>query len=149
MPGAGVDEGAASALASLSLADSSLPLWFKPELFLAPEFSPAAYVADLKRYVRRQGCWASGGGSGDDQRRRRAAPWRRQPPALAPLQVPLETLSTELDAHLGALKNKLVEVGAGAMGAWWEREAAAAALLHEHAPAAPHVPAPLLLLPER
>ncbi|PSC75738.1 conserved oligomeric Golgi complex subunit 2 [Micractinium conductrix] len=33
------------------MADSSLPLWFKPELFLAPEFNPAAYVADLKRYV--------------------------------------------------------------------------------------------------
>lgn len=27
------------------------------------------------------------------------------------MQVPLETLSSELHAHLGALKNKLVEVG--------------------------------------
>ena len=32
---------------------SSLPLWFKPELFLQPDFSSSAYVADLRRYVRR------------------------------------------------------------------------------------------------
>lgn len=31
--------------------DSTLPLWFKPEKFLEPEFSAEAYVADLKRYV--------------------------------------------------------------------------------------------------
>ena len=48
----GAGAAAASAVGSLSMADSSLPLWFKPELFLAPEFNPAAYVADLKRYVR-------------------------------------------------------------------------------------------------
>ncbi|KAL4420915.1 hypothetical protein ABPG77_001256 [Micractinium sp. CCAP 211/92] len=48
--GAAVEAATAQA-ASLSLADSSLPLWFKPELFVAPEFNPVAYVADLKRYV--------------------------------------------------------------------------------------------------
>ncbi|PRW51049.1 conserved oligomeric Golgi complex subunit 2 [Chlorella sorokiniana] len=71
---ASVDSLAAKA-ASLALDGSStLPLWFKPELFLEPAFSPTAYVADLRRYV------------------------------------PLETLSSELHAHLTALKNKLVEV---------------------------------------
>jgi hypothetical protein len=35
---------------SLSL-DSSLPLWFKPELFTQPDFSAVGYVSDLKRYV--------------------------------------------------------------------------------------------------
>lgn len=44
-------EAATAQAASLSLADSSLPLWFKPELFVGPEFNPVAYVADLKRYV--------------------------------------------------------------------------------------------------
>ncbi|KAL4443325.1 hypothetical protein ABPG75_011062 [Micractinium tetrahymenae] len=44
-------EAATAETASLSLADSSLPLWFKPELFVGPEFNPVAYVADLKRYV--------------------------------------------------------------------------------------------------
>ena len=42
----------ASATAALAI-DSSLPLWFKPELFLEPNFSPTAYVSDLKRYVSR------------------------------------------------------------------------------------------------
>lgn len=57
--------------ASLALADTSLPLWFKPELFVQPGFSPTAYVADLKRYVSAQGCssacwraWWSGGAWG-------------------------------------------------------------------------------------
>ena len=44
--------------------DSSLPLWFKPEKFLEPQFSPEAYVADLKRYVSRSSrvCWGRAGG---------------------------------------------------------------------------------------
>jgi len=50
---AAVDSLAAKA-ASLALDGSStLPLWFKPELFLEPAFSPTAYVADLRRYVSR------------------------------------------------------------------------------------------------
>ena len=46
--------------------DSSLPLWFKPEKFLEPQFSPEAYVADLKRYVSRSSrvCWGRAGGRG-------------------------------------------------------------------------------------
>ena len=46
-------EGLAAQAAALSLQqlDSSLPLWFKPELFLEPDFSPQAYVGDLRRYV--------------------------------------------------------------------------------------------------
>ena len=46
-------DGLADQAAALSLQqlDSSLPLWFKPELFLEPEFSPQTYVADLRRYV--------------------------------------------------------------------------------------------------
>lgn len=52
-PAAAVDSLAAKA-ASLALDGSStLPLWFKPELFLEPAFSPTAYVADLRRYVSR------------------------------------------------------------------------------------------------
>ena len=42
----------ATATAALAI-DSSLPLWFKPELFLEPDFSPTAYFSDLKRYVSR------------------------------------------------------------------------------------------------
>ena len=45
-------ESVATATAGLAI-DSSLPLWFKPELFLEPDFSPTAYVSDLKRYVSR------------------------------------------------------------------------------------------------
>lgn len=44
---------------------------------------------------------------------RHLPPSRPQPNAFPPavlLQVPLETLSSELQSHLGALKNKLVEV---------------------------------------
>lgn len=37
-------------------------------------------------------------------------------PAGCALQVPLETLSSELHSHLDALKNKLVEVGAALAG---------------------------------
>jgi hypothetical protein len=43
-------EAVTSQAASLTL-DSSLPLWFKPELFTEPQFSPVAYVSDLRRYV--------------------------------------------------------------------------------------------------
>lgn len=47
-------------VAAHSLVDTHLPLWFKPELFVEPEFSPEGYVSDLKRYVSwRRGCTAT------------------------------------------------------------------------------------------
>lgn len=103
-------EAATAQAASLSLADSSLPLWFKPELFVGPEFNPVAYVADLKRYVSAcgRGCVRSDGGGGQPLVTKQAPDFL----ACCALQVPLETLSSELHSHLDALKNKLVEVGA-------------------------------------
>lgn len=103
-------EALTASTASLSLdIDSSLPTWFKAEAFASEEFNAVQYVADLKRYVSVFLVPAA------------AAAAARQPnarppptlPALSPvLQVPLETLKSELHAHLGALQNKLVEVGA-------------------------------------
>lgn len=103
-------EAVTSQVASLTL-DSSLPLWFKPELFTEPEFSPVAYVSDLRRYVRTIRMNAAGG---PPCQMPVTLPTTLPTPTdcrqLSRVQVPLETLSSELESHLGALKNKLVEV---------------------------------------
>lgn len=36
---------------SASLDTDAGPLWFKPDIFLDPNFDPNSYVNDLKRYV--------------------------------------------------------------------------------------------------
>lgn len=89
------------------------PHWFRPEAFLFPDFDATAFIADLRRYV-----------SADRTGQHRAivtalltlhqakhchACWRSQARNvdLRPcVQVPLETLSSELENHLATLKLK-------------------------------------------
>jgi hypothetical protein len=88
------------------LALDNQPLWFRPERFLAPEFNAQIYIDDLKRYVRFKG------------QHHLPNQTHISPPnpnltstALPSLsQVPLDTLSAELQSHLDTLHRQLVEV---------------------------------------
>lgn len=135
---AGAVKGLTHHTASLTLEHGALPLWFKPELFLEPQFSPTGYVADLRRYVSGRRGWRP---AAPPPAANRPLLCRVPPLAAIPLcQVPLETLSSELRAYLEALKNKLVEVRCGPA-------AAAAASTRERPPAKSRRPATRLLRP--
>jgi COG (conserved oligomeric Golgi) complex component, COG2 len=90
------------------------PHWFRPKAFLSPDFDATAFIADLRRYV-----------SADctDQHCHRDCPACSAPGEALPslrynrrqtdvdlrpcVQVPLETLSSELENHLATLKLKV------------------------------------------
>ena len=90
--------------------DERLLSWFNAEHFVDPEFDADKYVGDLRRYVRapqrqRIHCIAL-------QKSFTGAHGASVCNLLDPpvVQVPLDTLKTELDKHLAFLKNRLVEV---------------------------------------
>lgn len=77
------------------LLDGNAPLWFKPERFLDTEFDPHAYINDLKRYVRFSMPISSKLSHSHE---------------FLSLQVPLDTLRGELQAHLDVMHKRLIEV---------------------------------------
>ncbi len=101
---------------------TSLPVWLKPELFLAQGFDAEACVADLRRFVsdtRTCACKSatatlSPGLSAQcspqaSPRTARQSMLRASgpPSSLLVLQAPLSALQTELQAYLSVLKAKV------------------------------------------
>ena len=73
--------------------DSPVPPWFKPDLFLAPDFDAEAAIRDMRRFVRLA----------------TAEVGLLKPCSISVrcMQVPLEALGAELEAQLGRLKAKV------------------------------------------
>lgn len=103
-----VGERSSSASAVALESDKTLPSWFKPARFLHADFDAEAYVSDLRRFV-----------SNSLLALERAAMPTCTDFCLDPefcvtsrslVQVPLETLSSQLQTYLTVLKGKLVEV---------------------------------------
>lgn len=110
--------------------DDSPPHWFNPERFVESNFDAEGYVADLRRYVRSLVSFKSMnilllsfsvGCNTDESFTCSAIPLLASIQSTAVdrqsgvksfdvLQVPLEALSAELEAHLQVLRNRLVEV---------------------------------------
>jgi hypothetical protein len=93
------------------------PHWFRPEAFLSPDFDATAFIADLRRYVSAdrtdQHCAIMTAPLALHQAKRCQACWRLQARDLdlrPCVQVPLETLSSELENHLATLKLKVGSV---------------------------------------
>ena len=111
-------------VASTSEGRASESHWFDSEKFLDPGFNAEQYVADLRRYVSLPGirCYACIYANDIEHRPKKAFPCLMETPRIALLecisilrspdaeQVPLETLSSELDAYRSVLKSRLLEV---------------------------------------
>lgn len=82
--------------------ESTLPSWFKPARFLDDTFDAESYVTDLRRFVSPT-CGTLAHSTG-------AALTAARFNLFLCCQVPLEALSSQLQAYLKVLNGKLVEV---------------------------------------